>query len=133
MTEPDLTPIQELIMNQLAARHRLGHTMWPFSTKISKHLRALEGLGLINTKSGVVQGTMEAWFTNLGKSHYLSPTYVAPIFDEHTKRTESRILRAHALWLRAQGDKSHDPAEQSHYYHAALLAKERADQIQKEG
>lgn len=130
-SERDLTPTQNLIMNNLAARHRLGHTMWPFSTKLRKHLSALEDHGLIGTKSGIMPRTIEIWLTSFGKERYLSPTYVAPIMGELTAKAESKVLNAHGAWCRSEGGKATDPIESDQYFHAALIAEDRARSIKK--
>lgn len=74
----DLPLTQELIMEVLAARYRLGENLWPFPTKVKRSLDALESLGLIGHKSGVVERTRNAWLTDLGKASVLSPTYTTP-------------------------------------------------------
>jgi hypothetical protein len=131
--QASLSPTQDLIMSNLAARHRLGHTMWPFSTSFGKQIKQLEALGLVGSKSGIVERTIEIWLTSRGKAAYLSSTYVPPILAEQSTKAEARTLRAHALWSRDKGDRATDPIQQSHYYHAAVIANERADRIEKKG
>ena len=129
-SDRELTPMQDLIMNHLASRYRLGHTMWPFSTKLRKHIHVLEGFGLVGTKSGVMPKTIEIWLTQFGKDEYLSPTYIAPIMREISATAEAKILNAHGAWCRSQGGKTTDPIESGQYFHAALIAEERAKEVQ---
>lgn len=59
-----LTPSQDLILEVLTARYRLGETSWPFSTKHSKAIRELDALGLVQESSGPVEKTIRVYLTN---------------------------------------------------------------------
>lgn len=79
-----LPPTQDLIMEVLAARARLGHRTWTFGGSKSHYnirdaLAHLDGLGLVRYKSGVEQWTYLAWLTDKGKDIYLTEGYVPPI------------------------------------------------------
>jgi hypothetical protein len=81
MVDVDKLPaIQELVLEVLAARHRLGEQIWTLSRKqgVTKALSVLEGLGLVGYDSGVVEGTWKAWLTAEGREAVFSPTYVPP-------------------------------------------------------
>jgi hypothetical protein len=68
----ELTPTEYLTMEVLAARFRLGQSMWTFPKNVRPTLVRLESQGLIGWKSGVVQDTCRAWLTNnvsVGLSH----------------------------------------------------------------
>jgi hypothetical protein len=73
-----LTLTEDLIMEVLAARHRLGENIWPFDSALRPRLRALAGLGLIGYKGGIVEGTCNAWMTDEGRRRFLDPTYTPP-------------------------------------------------------
>lgn len=75
------TPTQELVLEVLAARHRLGEGMWTFSNRpaIVTALRVLESAGLVGFKSGVIENTYLAWLTKAGQADVLTPDYVPPI------------------------------------------------------
>jgi len=75
--------------------------------------------------------TIEIWLTSLGKEHYLSSTYVAPIMRELTAKAEKKILNAHGAWCRSEGGKTVDPVEAAQYFHAALIAEDRARSIKE--
>lgn len=69
---------REMIMEILAARHRLGETIWPFNSKLYKHGVALEEKGYIIMASGNVDDTFRASLTQKGKDKYVSSLYVPP-------------------------------------------------------
>lgn len=73
-----LSPSEELLLDLLAARHRLGHTTYLVSTRHSRQLRSLAAKGLIWTDSGNVERTMKAGLTVLGEVVALDEHYVAP-------------------------------------------------------
>lgn len=70
---------QELIMEVLGARYRLGEHMWPFPNRAKRALDALASLGLLNHKSGIVERTRNAWLTDLGRASVLSADYVPAV------------------------------------------------------
>jgi DNA-binding MarR family transcriptional regulator len=71
----DLTTTQQLILETLAARWRLGEEGWTFSTQITKQLRQLETEGYVDWKHGVCQGTTLVWLTDAAKEELLDPGY----------------------------------------------------------
>lgn len=74
-----LSPTQELVLEVLAARYRLGETLWPFTTKLTPSVRTLEALGLVWWKSGVVERTIQVGLTDAGVKEMLGLTYVSPL------------------------------------------------------
>lgn len=111
----ELPPTQYLILEVLAARYRTGETVWTFPAKLRPQMEALERAGLIRWKSGVVYGTVLAWFTEQGQSASISPTYVSPnaewsirypggavnrvgTFTEAGARQRADELGAEAVW-----------------------------------
>jgi hypothetical protein len=58
-----LTPTQELIIEVLTARHRLGEPFWPFTTKLGKSIETLCAFDLVNERSGPVERTVYLSFT----------------------------------------------------------------------
>jgi len=79
---PDrLTPTQDLIMEVLAARFRLGERTWTFDdhSAIRKAMRVLEERGLVTWKSGITENTLRAWMTEAGRAEYVTADYVPPI------------------------------------------------------
>lgn len=74
-----MTPTEDLIMEVLAARARLGETMWPFSTKLGKALKSLEDRGYIDTMHGMVEYSVRASLTDKGVEEYLDDRYLSPL------------------------------------------------------
>lgn len=79
-----LTPMQQLVMEVLASRHRLGHKIWTFANNntLAKAFKALRERGYIETMPGVVQYTVRATLTGKGRDLVLDPHYVAPILQD---------------------------------------------------
>lgn len=73
-----LTPTEELIMEVLAARYRLGETLWPFDSRLSRQLDSLGAKDLIFVMNGNVEHTYRASLTEKGMKKFLSKTYRAP-------------------------------------------------------
>jgi hypothetical protein len=74
-----LTPTEDLFMEVLAARHRCGENVWTFEDRHTRTAKTLAAKGLIGWKSGIVEKTILAWFTEAGRTEWLSADYVPPI------------------------------------------------------
>lgn len=74
----DLSPTQSLVLEILAARHRLGETHWTFSTRHLTALRALEKQGLVGLMHGNAPRTCRAYLTEAGRKAALSEAYEGP-------------------------------------------------------
>lgn len=74
----EVTPQQELALEVLAARYRLGEAIWTFRGRHAPVLRELEAKGLVFTMHGVVERTVRAGLTDGGREAVLSDTYAAP-------------------------------------------------------
>lgn len=93
----DLAPTQDLILEVLAARHRLGEPHWPFERRHRKALDALTDRGLISYESDVMPGLYRARLTNQGRSEALSATYVSPDAVHWKRRAEQAEAAVDAL------------------------------------
>lgn len=62
------TPTEWLVMEVLAARHRLGEACWTFPTSLRPALTSLQLRGAVGWKEGVAEGTCLAWLTDTGES-----------------------------------------------------------------
>jgi hypothetical protein len=85
-----LTPLQQMILEVLASRYRLGHEVWTFTNsrnQLARQFKALRERGYIETMPGVVSYTIRAMLTTKGKDLVLDPTYVPPILggDDNVK------------------------------------------------
>lgn len=78
-TYEDLTPSEELFIELLIARHRLGECVWTFSNRQLRIARRLEEKGYIGSKGGVTEGNFRAWLTDDAKKVLLAYPYVAPV------------------------------------------------------
>lgn len=87
-----LTPTEELICDVLAARLRLGETMWTFDTKLTSQATHLAELGLIGTTHGIVEKTFRAWLTEAGVVQFLDEDYVLPA-DRGRDGKEDKVAR----------------------------------------
>lgn len=83
-----LTPTEDLVMEVLAARFRLGENLWTFSSQHRNTLRSLASKGLVISMGGVNEGTVRAALTNAGKQEYLNADYVPPAERKHHEGTD---------------------------------------------
>lgn len=73
-----LPPTQLLVLEVLAARHRLGERLWPFPSRLQPQIGALCRLGLVWEASGNVPYTVRAGLTDAGVEAMLHGPYVSP-------------------------------------------------------
>lgn len=74
-----LTPTEDLVVEVLVARYRLGEVLWTFDSNVSKQVKSLEEKGIVNSMHGIVENTIRASFTDAGFAKYCSYNYQAPI------------------------------------------------------
>lgn len=77
----DLTAAEELFIELLIARHRLGEEVWNFSMRELNVARRLTKKGYVATKAGITQGNFRAWLTDDAKKVLLAYPYVPPILQ----------------------------------------------------
>ena len=73
-----LSPCEDLFLEVLAGRWRLGESMWTFESRHKHTADKLATMGLVGWKHGSVDKTIMAWLTVLGIEHATSPTYTSP-------------------------------------------------------
>jgi hypothetical protein len=79
LPDTDTLPLtQQLVMEVMAARYRLGENIWPFDRRAKNALAALSQAGYIGFKSGIVDHTFNVWLTDEGKAACMSATYKMP-------------------------------------------------------
>lgn len=76
----DLTPTEELILEVLTARLRLGEKLWTFSSRHNVAMRKLRLRGIIRTMNGVTENTIRAYLTN--EYAALLQDYSSPIYKK---------------------------------------------------
>jgi len=74
-----LTPTEDLVMEVLAARYRLGERLWTFDSRCRPAIRRLAARGLANEIHGMVENTIRASLTDEGRAAYVTADYVPPI------------------------------------------------------
>ena len=67
-----LTPTEDLMMEVLVARFRLGERMWTFDSNQTFIARRLEAKGMVGWKSGIVEKSILVWMTDEGKAIYIN-------------------------------------------------------------
>jgi hypothetical protein len=92
MTEVRLTPTQDLIMEVLSARDRLGDRWWPFPARHRKNLQALAELNLVKTMHGIVENTIRVLITEEGQKLYQVPPYGERLTPEAPLMPDERKL-----------------------------------------
>lgn len=73
-----VTPTQNLLLEVLAARYRLGENLWTFESRHAHQLEKLADLELVDVLSGVTEGTIRAMLTEKGREEVLSDNYTPP-------------------------------------------------------
>jgi hypothetical protein len=97
-----LTPTQELVIETLQARYRLGHSFWTFDTKIRSVIRQLETGGWVFTMSGVTENSIRVGLSPRAMHELFSESdYVSPLEKENIDLT-SRLEVANDI-LRSRG------------------------------
>lgn len=76
------TPTESLVMEVLAARHRLGEHLWTFDARQKRAIESLADKGLVNVMHGTVERSVRASLTDKGIGEYLSERYVPPVLRE---------------------------------------------------
>lgn len=87
--DPHLTPTEELVLDVLAARFRLGERLWTFNASARRAIVKLADKGLVNEMSGITENTVRASLTDAGRDLWLSTSH-APIESPETKRLKVR-------------------------------------------
>lgn len=86
-----LTPTEDLIMEVLAARARLGETIWTFEARHRSAMEKLESKGLVRSIHGVVESTIRASLTSHGRATYMLSDYEAPILKRYKLKKKYRV------------------------------------------
>jgi hypothetical protein len=75
-----LPPMQQMMLDVLAARYRTGERLWTFPARpaYTRTAHSLGRLGLVGAKSGVAPKTIQVWLTDAGKAAVLTPGWVNP-------------------------------------------------------
>jgi len=96
VTEQPLTPTEELILEVLIARYRLGEKLWTFSRRaaITRAAESLSRRGLVWLKNGMVEHSFQAGLTEKGLLEAQDPSYISPKEREWLKADPENIIEA---------------------------------------
>lgn len=75
------TPSEELVMEVLIARWRLGERLWTFSSRQKRAIQSLAAKGYVNIINGNTVRTVRASLTEKAIAENLTYNYVPPIAD----------------------------------------------------
>lgn len=115
MSDADALPAKQyLILEVLAARHRLGEPSWPLPDRLRKHLDALADGGWIGHEADITEGHRRAWLTDKGREDALSSTYTAPVGETQTRSIAGDVVTQATENLAALENMADElPADQS--------------------
>lgn len=103
------TPTQDLILNVLAARFRLGENLWTFDSTLRKQADQLAARGLVFTTHGIIEHTIRVGLTEVGKAATLSPDYSPPEPTKHITQEQLRHGLEYATFWAAEGSANSRP------------------------
>lgn len=98
-----LTPSEDLALEVLAARYRLGENLWTFEARHKKTLDKLAARGYVSVIHGIVEKTVRASLTEQGKRASISDSYLSPLESEaeelrRKKHAEAFAARRPRAW-----------------------------------
>lgn len=96
----EFTPTQDLILELLIARRRLGEHLWTLESRTLKQAEQLATMGWIHVMHGITEGTYRASFTDRGLARFLSYEYEPPL---KVKGGKAVVKEAQALKERFGG------------------------------
>lgn len=91
---PDLTPTEELLMEVLSARIRLGEPWWTFDIKHLRTIRSLTTKGLVSWDYGSVEHSVEVVLTREGRDLFLDEKYRPPLEKQLRKKIADTVRLA---------------------------------------
>lgn len=97
--EKELTPTEDLILEVLIARHRLGEPFWPVALRNRKAIDSLQEKGLVNDLGSAVENTTRVGLTMKAKALWTGPNaYTPPIFRDKPKQLRRWRKLQFLLW-----------------------------------
>ncbi len=80
---PSITAAQEIVLEVVVARTRLGEPFWPVSTQLSRSYRALRDKGYVEIIDGNVEGTDRLRLTPKARKELIdNSSYRSPIVKD---------------------------------------------------
>lgn len=90
---PKLTAPQELMVDLLLARARLGEPFWHVSTKLTRTYHELSAKGYVSILSGHVENTVRLMLTAEAKKELLTTSYASPIERQAAEKIAAYLER----------------------------------------
>lgn len=78
MSLPKLTAAQDIMVDLLVARHRLGEPFWPISTKLTRTYTELRVKGYVTVMDGNVEGTVRLALTREARKELIETSTYTP-------------------------------------------------------
>lgn len=103
------TPTQELLLDVLGARFRLGENLWTFGSHLSRAAEQLADRGLVFTTHGITEKTIRAGLTEAGKAAVLSADYSPPAAIKHVSQEQLRHGLEYSTFWAAEGSANARP------------------------
>ena len=86
MPEKEFTPTEDLVLDVLVARYRLGEHLWTFDSHVaSAPIRKLAEKGWVNEMHGITENTVRAYLTDKAVARFLTFKYIPPIARDDKK------------------------------------------------
>lgn len=89
-----LPPTQYLVLEVLAARHRLGEEFWTFPSRLGATINALVQAGLVWSRSAPTPHAVQVGLTDTGRAEVLDAGYQPPAVRESVEYADVERLRA---------------------------------------
>jgi hypothetical protein len=90
----NFTPTEDLVLEVLTARTRLGEDVWTLSSRNNQALDKLEAKGLVGYKSASIEGYSLVWLTNDGVKLLFKNKYRAPVKFSELKERQKTLRKA---------------------------------------
>ena len=92
MSLPKPTAAQDLLLDLLVARHRLGEPFWPISTQLTRTYRDLKQKGYVEIMDGYVSGTVRLSLTKEARKELMEDSGFTPAcVRKHTEKIADEL------------------------------------------
>jgi hypothetical protein len=85
MPKYDFTPTEDLMLEVLIARYRLGELLWTFDSRLAPTVERLAAGGWVVSMHGITENTVRASLTDKAVAQWISYEYVPPIARDSKK------------------------------------------------
>ena len=79
MSKREFTPTEDLVLEVLIARWRLGELLWTFDSQASPAIEKLADKGWVTSMHGITENTVRATLTSKAVAKWLVYDYIPPI------------------------------------------------------